>query len=418
MRFLVIGQGGREHAIVRALKFSPSVTEVHAVPGSEGISQEAICHDIDLNDAKALEGFVKKYQFDCVVIGPEDYLVQGLADLLRSFAVNVVGPSQIASQLEGSKIFAKEFMIKAGVPTANSEVVEDVGTTLKTAQKFQPPYVLKADGLAAGKGVFVCLTLPELKAAAEFLFEQKGLGQSGRKALLEEFQEGFELSYLILTNGSEAQVLPIAQDHKRLLDDDKGPNTGGMGVVGPIEISEELRSQIEAQIVEPTLRHLQGGGLLYRGVLYIGLMITAQGPKVIEFNVRFGDPETQAILPLLDGDWGEVFNKLAGGELMPLRWKSLHMACVVLAAPGYPESPEKGVTIEGDLGFQTASSYFLHAGTGKNSTGEWVTNGGRVLNAVGMGSSLQEAVRLAYSQASKVSWKGLSMRKDIGAKVL
>lgn len=418
MRYLVIGQGGREHAIVRALKYSHSVTEVHAVPGSEGISQEAICHALDLNDSKAVEAFVKKYQFDCVVIGPENYLVSGLADVLRAQGVNVVGPSQIAAQLEGSKIFAKEFMNRAGVPTAASEVVDDVSGTLKAAQRFQPPYVLKADGLAAGKGVFVCATLAELKASAEFLFEKRGLGEAGRKALLEEFQDGYELSYLILTNGSEAQALPVSQDHKRLQDDDKGPNTGGMGVVGPLAIEPGLRAQVEESIVQPTLRHLQGGGLLYRGVLYIGLMITAKGPTVIEFNVRFGDPECQVIMPLLDGDWGEVFAKLARGELMPLRWKSLHMACVVLASPGYPEAVEKGVEIEGDIGFQTPSSYFLHAGTGRNAAGKWITNGGRVLNSVGMGSSLQEAVTKAYAQAKKVSWVGLRMRKDIGAKFL
>lgn len=418
MRFLVLGSGGREHAIIRALKFSPSVTEVHAVPGSEGISQEAICHTVDLSDSKALETFVKRYQFDCVVVGPENYLVQGLADQLRSFGINVVGPSQIAAQLEGSKIFAKEFMVQSEVPTAAYEVVEDVSGTLKAAQKFAPPYVLKADGLAAGKGVFICATLPELKSAAEFLFEKKGLGQAGRKALLEEFQPGYELSYLILTNGSEAQALPIAQDHKRLSDGDQGPNTGGMGVIGPIAIEPSLRAEIESKIVQPTLRHLQRSGLLYRGVLYIGLMITPKGPTVIEFNVRFGDPECQVIMPLLEGDWGHVFAKLANGELTPLRWKSLQLACVVLAAPGYPDAPEKGVVIEGDLGYQSASSYFLHAGTAKNSGGEWVTNGGRVLNSVGMGSSLKEAVQAAYAQVKRVNWKGMRLRKDIGAKFI
>lgn len=418
MRFLVLGQGGREHAIVRALKFSASVTEVHAVPGSEGISQEAICHQVDLSDLKAFEAFVKKYSFDCVVIGPEHYLVNGLADSLRSWGLNVVGPSQIAAQLEGSKIFAKDFMVRSGVPTAACEMVEDVAATLKAAQKYAPPYVLKADGLAAGKGVFVCATLAELKAAAEFLFEEKGLGMAGHKALLEEFQEGYELSYLILTNGAEAQALPIAQDHKRLGNGDVGPNTGGMGVVGPVEISAELRAEIETKIVAPTLRNLQGGGLLYRGVLYIGLMITPKGPTVIEFNVRFGDPECQVIMPLLNGDWGQVFAKLAAGELTPLRWKNLHMACVVLAAPGYPDAPEKDVVIEGDLGYQSASSYFLHAGAAKNGRGEWVTSGGRVLNSLGLGSSLKEAIAAAYAQARRVTWKGLRMRTDIGAKVL
>lgn len=418
MRYLVVGSGGREHAIVRALKFSASVSEVHAVPGSDGISQEAICHNIDLSDEKAVETFVKKYAFDCVVIGPEQYLVQGLADQLRRLGVNVVGPSAAASQLEGSKVFAKEFMMQAGVPTARYVVVEEVAATLKAAQKFTPPYVLKADGLAAGKGVFVCATLPELKTAAEFLFVQKGLGQAGRKALLEEFQEGYELSYLILTNGAEAQALPVAQDHKRVGDGDVGPNTGGMGVVCPLTVSAELQAQIQTLIVEPTLRNLQGTGLLYRGVLYIGLMVTSKGPTIIEFNVRFGDPECQGILPLLEGDWGHVFFKLAAGDLMPLRWKSVHMACIVMAAPGYPDAPEKGVVIEGDLGAQSASSYFLHAGTGKNARGEWITAGGRVLNCIGMGSKLPEALQAAYAQARKVNWPGVIMRKDIGAKFM
>jgi phosphoribosylamine--glycine ligase len=330
----------------------------------------------------------------------------------------VVGPSQIAAQLEGSKIFAKDFMREAGVPTAASEVVEDVAGTLKAAQKYQPPYVLKADGLAAGKGVFVCATLAELKSSAEFLFEQKGLGLAGRKALLEQFQEGYELSYLILTNGSESQALPIAQDHKRLRDGDEGPNTGGMGVVGPVKISDELRAEIESKIVQPTLRHLQGGGLLYRGVLYIGLMITPNGPTVIEYNVRFGDPETQVIMPLLDGDWGQVFHKLSNGELMPLRWRNLHMACVVLAADGYPEAPVKGAVIEGDAEYQSASSYFLHAGTAKDENGKWLTAGGRVLNAIGMGSTLKEAVAKAYAQAKKATWVGQRLRKDIGDRLL
>ncbi len=416
MRFLVLGQGGREHALVRALKFSSSVTEVHASPGSEGISQEALCHKVDFSDAKAVEQFVKRYQFDCVIVGPENYLVQGVADVLRTLGVAVVGPSQIAAQLEGSKIFAKEFMIRAGVPTAPFEIVDNVGDTLRAAQKFTPPYVLKADGLAAGKGVFICATLPELKAAAESLFEAKSLGVAGHRALLEQYQEGFELSYLVLTNGSEYEAMPVAQDHKRLSDGDLGPNTGGMGVVAPMVIDEALRAKIEQLIVQPSVRNLQGSGLLYRGVLYIGVMVTPSGPAVLEYNVRFGDPEAQVIMPLLDGDWGYVFSRLARGEMAPMKWKNMQLAVVVQAAPGYPDSPEKGVVIEGDLGFQSPSSYFLHAGTAKNERGQWVTNGGRVLNAVGMGSSRAEALKAAYAQAGHVNWRGILMRKDIGAK--
>lgn len=415
MRFLVLGQGGREHALVRALKYSPSVTEVHASPGSEGISEEALCHKVDWTDGKAVEQFVKKYQFDCVVVGPENYLVAGVADQLRALGVDVVGPSGVAAQLEGSKIFSKEFMVRAGVPTAAYEVVDTVADTLRAAQKFTPPYVLKADGLAAGKGVFLCATIPELKAAAEALFEQKTLGEAGRKALLEQYQEGYELSYLVLTNGSEYQALPVAQDHKRLRDNDEGPNTGGMGVVGPMTVDAGLRARIEESIVRPSVRNLQGSGLLYRGVLYIGVMVTPSGPTVLEYNVRFGDPEAQVIMPLLDGDWGFTFAKLAKGELAELKWKNLQMACVVLASPGYPDAPEKGVAIEGDLGYQSSSSYFLHAGTSKNA-GQWVCNGGRVLNSVGLGSSRAEALKAAYAQAKHVSWRGMQMRKDIGAK--
>lgn len=413
MRFLVLGQGGREHALIRALKFSPSVTEVHACPGSDGISQEAICHSLDLGDQKAVEAFFKKYQFDCVVVGPENYLVAGVADQLRALGVEVVGPSQIAAQLEGSKIFSKEFMVRAGVPTAAFEIVDNVADCLRAAQKFTPPYVLKADGLAAGKGVFLCDSLPELKAAAEALFEQKILGVAGHRALLEQFQEGYELSYLVLTNGTDFEALPLAQDHKRLSDGDVGPNTGGMGVVGPMVIDAGLREQIDASIVRPSVRNLSGSGLLYRGVLYIGVMVTPKGPTVLEYNVRFGDPEAQVIMPLLDGDWGYVFSRLAHGEMSPMKWKNLQMACVVLAAQGYPDAPVKDAVIEGDLGYQGASSYFLHAGTAKKD-GHWVTNGGRVLNAIGMGSSRAEALREAYAQAKHASWRGIQVRKDIG----
>ncbi len=414
MRFLVLGQGGREHAIVRALKYSSSVTEIHACPGSDGISRDAICHQVDLTDAKAVESFVKRHQFDCVIVGPEKYLVQGISDLLRSLGVNVVGPSQAASQLEGSKIFAKEFMVGAGVPTAAYEVVSDVAGTLRAAQKFTPPYVLKADGLADGKGVFICPTLPELKTAAENLFEKKTLGMAGQSAVLEQALHGFELSFLVLTNGHQAERLPLAQDHKRLKEGDEGPNTGGMGVVGPVKVDSLLEQRIEKEIIEPCLRHLQGTGLLYRGVLYIGIMVTPEGPKVLEFNTRFGDPEAQVILPQLEGDWGYVFSKLGNGELVPLKWKSVHVACVVLASPGYPSEPKKGVVIEGDLGTQTSSSYFLFAGVGKSDQGQWVTNGGRVLNSIGLGSDLKEAVQAAYSQAKSVKWQGLQMRQDIG----
>lgn len=414
MRFLVLGSGGREHAIVRALKNSLSVSEVHASPGSRGISADAICHKVDLTDEKALTSFLKKYSYDCVVVGPETYLAAGVSDVIRAAGVPVVGPSQVAAQLEASKIFCKKFMLEAGVPTAHFEVVESVQATLDLAPQFTPPYVLKADGLAAGKGVVICKNIEELRAAAEDFFDKKVFGIAGSKALLEQFQPGYEISYLILTNGTDYQSLPLAQDHKRLGDGDTGLNTGGMGTVAPYKIDQKLQEQIRELVLEPSVKHLGGSGMLYRGVLFIGLMITPAGPQVLEYNVRFGDPETQSILPLLDGDWGVVFKALSEGTMMPLKWKPLNVACVVMAAPGYPETVEKDVVIEGDLNAQSASSYFLHAGTDKNHDGKWVTSGGRVLNAIGIGSSPQEAIRQAYAQSEKVRWRGLQKRTDIG----
>lgn len=414
MRFLVIGQGGREHAIVRALKYSPSVADVHAAPGSAGISQDAVCHDLDLSNDDQLRSFLQRHVFDCVVIGPEAHLVDGLSDRIRALGVDVVGPSQASARLEGSKVFAKEFMARAGIPTAAFEVVDDVASAMEAAARFTPPYVLKADGLAAGKGVYICPTLEELQRAARGLFEDRVLGPAGSRAVLEQYQTGFEVSYLLLTNGERAEALPLAQDHKRLRDGNEGPNTGGMGVIAPMVLPEILRRKIDEQVVVPCLREIHGSGLLYRGVLFIGLMITPSGPSVLEFNVRLGDPEAQVILPLLDGDWGYVFGRLARGELVPLQWRNLCQACVVMAAPGYPDRPEKGVPIEGDLGFHGNSSYFLHAGTAKSPGGQWVTSGGRVLNAVGMGSDLKEAVAAAYAQAGHVKWRGMQMRVDIG----
>ncbi|MEZ0391911.1 MAG: phosphoribosylamine--glycine ligase [Pseudobdellovibrionaceae bacterium] len=414
MKVLVIGQGGREHAIVHALSQSSSVTEIHAVPGSAGMSRQAVCHDLNWKDTESLIQFCLRTEIDFVMIGPEDPLVDGLSDRLRERGILVVGPSAESAQLEGSKIFAKEFMASAKVPTSKFEIVSSVDEVRKVASHFTPPYVLKADGLAAGKGVFICKTLAELETAATDLFEKKILGSAGNRALLEQFMPGWELSYLILTNGKEWQTLPLAQDHKRLQDGDQGPNTGGMGTVAPLKISEKLRNEIENRIVAPSVAELTAKNYLYRGILFIGIMVTEQGPQVLEYNCRFGDPETQVVLPLLDEDFGEIFKNLSQGQLRPLKSKNIFSSCVVLAAPGYPMNPEKNLPIEGDLESSTEFSYFLHAGTGKDQKGHWMTKGGRVLNAVGLGSSFQEAIRNAYSQATKANWMGLQKRSDIG----
>lgn len=414
MKILVIGQGGREHALIKAFARSPSVSGIHAIPGNDGMIREALCHPLDWRDTESLINFCLRTEIDYVFVGPEDPLVDGVAERLRDRGILVVGPNKAAAQLEGSKIFAKNFMKEAGIPTATATVVDSVASVKEQMGKFTPPYVLKADGLAAGKGVFICKTEADLLKHAKEIFEDRILGDSGARALLEQFTPGWEMSYLVLTNGHQSQALPVAQDHKRLQDGDEGPNTGGMGTVAPLNVDPALRERIENEIVQPTIRLLEAKGLIYRGVLFIGLMITPAGPIVIEYNVRFGDPETQVILPLVDGDLGQIFHQLSRGELLPIRSKSLHSACVVMAAEGYPQSAVKGSVIEGDLLDESASSYFIHAGTKKDHEGKWVTYGGRVLGAVGLGSTREEALVQAYLQAEKVRWKGLQKRWDIG----
>lgn len=415
LRVLVLGQGGREHAIVKALRSSPTVAEVHCAPGNPGIAMETICHSLSLSDTSQVLALQKRFAYDLVVIGPEAALAQGISDELRAQGALVFGPSKEAAQLESSKVWAKKFMQEAGVPTAPFVVVSSVEETLQAAPQFTPPYVFKADGLAAGKGVFICKDKEELKQAAHSVFVEKSLGAAGAQALLEQFQPGYELSYLVLTNGKDYVSLPLAQDHKRLKENNQGPNTGGMGTIAPVMISEELHQAIHDKVLKPTVKHLKKRELLYRGVIFVGLMITDEGPSTLEYNVRFGDPETQVILPLLKGDWGQALLKISQGEVPSLQWHRLHAACVVLAAEGYPEKPVSGSPINGEITFESAGSYFLHAGTARQVPNTWMTAGGRVLNAIGIGNTREEAVKNAYYQAKKVSWRGLQHRLDIGA---
>lgn len=417
MKYLVVGQGGREHAIVKALMKSSNVKEIHAIPGNSGIAEDIRCHSLDWKNFSSIHDFCREFQIDVVVIGPEDPLVLGLSDYLRAQQILVVGPSQAAAKLEGSKVFSKEFMLEFGVTTAKAVTVRSVDETLIAANNFQPPYVLKADGLAAGKGVVLCKDIDQLKAVSHQFFEQKLFGAASEKALLEEFLPGYELSLKLITNGEDYQLLPLAQDHKQLNDGDVGPNTGGMGTIAPMKISENLMAEIKEKIIEPTLRGLQERKMFYRGIIFLGLMITKKGPQLLEYNCRMGDPETQVILPLLDGYWGDVFYQIAEGKVPKLQWKNNFSACVVLAAPGYPENPEKGVLISGDMGFKTPDSYFIHAGTIKNTKGEWQTSGGRVLCSMGLGISRVEARENAYEQAKHISWRGLQKRSDIGLRI-
>ena len=414
MNFLIIGSGGREHALARALKSSQHVSSIFALPGSDGIAEIAKVKNISTQNHSEISKFCSQENIDCVVIGPEVPLAEGLSDFLREQGLKVFGPSQKAAELESSKIISKDFMLKAKVPTARSWIVSSVEETLKTAALTKAPFVLKADGLAGGKGVYICKDLESLKQAARDLFDTKVLGVAGERALLEEFSSGYELSYLILTNGKDYEALPLAQDHKRLRDADEGPNTGGMGTTAPMQIHPELDLQIKKQVLEPTMLEMQKQKLFYRGVLFIGLMITPHGPSVLEFNTRFGDPETQVILPLLDGDWADVFLKVSEGVLPKLRWHPDRFAtCIVLAAENYPENPKKNVLIEG-LRDGSEDQYFLHAGTRRTNAGEWLTNGGRVLNAVGIASSRSESRAQAYELAKAIHSPGIHFRKDIG----
>ncbi|MDE0119115.1 MAG: phosphoribosylamine--glycine ligase [Bdellovibrionales bacterium] len=414
MNVLVIGKGGREQALVRALATSPQVGQIFVWPGRAGFEPQAICLQNQTLNKNTIRKWVKEKNIDLVVIGPEQELADGWSNFFRSLNVAVFGPSQEAAQLESSKLFAKRFMMAAGVPTSEFKEVDSVEKALTASAHFPFPIVLKADGLAAGKGVFICYSKAELKKAAELIFEKKKLGPAGEKAFLEDFQRGEELSLFVLTNGREYKLLPFARDYKKIKDSNQGPNTGGMGAFAPYIISSTLQKRIEEQVVRPSIKGIVDHKLFYHGLLYIGLMITNKTPIVLEYNIRFGDPEAQVLLPLLDGDWAEVFFSVARGELPNLIWKKNYFtACVVLAGEGYPSQPITGVPIEGNLGFESPHSYFLHAGTKKTDKG-WLTDGGRVLNALGLGNTKEEAIRQAYEQAKRVYWPGMQMRSDIG----
>ena len=415
MNVLVLGKGGREHAIAKALSHSPSVKKVFALPGRKGFEPEAIGLPQQTLEKESLKKWVAENNIELVIIGPEKELAEGLADFFRSIGILVFGPSQQAAKLESSKLFAKSFMLSAGIPTSEFKEVRYVREALTFSPHFDFPVVLKADGLAGGKGVFICKNQKELEDSAHLLFEKKIFGTAGNKALLEVFQKGEELSVFVLTNGGEYTLLPFVRDYKKLKENNKGPNTGGMGAFAPYDISEKLKKNIKEKIIQPSITEIKKNNLFYRGVLYIGLMIVEENPFVLEYNVRFGDPEAQVLLPLLDGDWLKVFLSLAKGEMPILKWKkNVFSACVVLGSEGYPSQPVTGTPIEGNVNTESNHSYFLHAGTKKIDKG-WQTEGGRVLNALGFGDSKKLALKRAYEQADLVHWPGIKKRSDIGS---
>lgn len=417
MKVCVIGNGGREHALAWRLSISPSVTKVYAIPGSAAMSDCAELVGIDWQQSDHLISFLKENQVDLVVVGPEAPLVAGLADVLNKAGIPVFGPSKAAAQLEGSKVFAKDLMKKYNIPTAAYGVFHKVDEAKTFIAQTGAPIVVKADGLAAGKGVVVAMTVDEANAAVEDMLSGNRFGDAGSTVVIEEFMEGEEASLLAFVDGKTVVPMIASQDHKRIFDGDKGPNTGGMGTYAPAPVlTDALRDEAMKTILEPMVEAMEKEGMSYVGCLYAGLMITDEGPKVVEFNARFGDPETQVVLPLLDSDLGQIMMACATGTLTAdmVKWKDSSAACVILASKGYPETSSKGDVISGDIK-QYDTTIVFHSGTklvGEN----YVTNGGRVLGVVGLGKDLRTALDRAYGRIAHIDFEGMQYRTDIGAK--
>jgi phosphoribosylamine---glycine ligase len=415
MKVALIGSGGREHALAWKIKQSPMVKKLYVLPGNGGISDIAECVYINVDDIVGIVHFCKEEKIELVMIGPEAPLSKGLAETLRSHGIPAVGPDSKCAMLECSKVWSKDFMVKHGIPTASYRIVTDKETLFTTVEEFGFPVVIKMDGLCAGKGVFICKNIDELKHAAEEIY---GVA-TGSKSIVEQFLEGQEASYMFFTDGESYIPLLSSRDHKKAFDDDKGPNTGGMGAVSPAPISSQVENKIIEAVVEPTLSALKNEGLGYNGIIYAGLMINDKGDiKVLEFNARFGDPETQVILTRMDSDIMDILVPLGTVGKLPssykIKWKDDVACCVVMAEEGYPGTYEKGEEIPSITNtVADKDEYIFHAGTVKKE-GKYYVNGGRVLGVTALGSNLEEARKKAYALVDKLKWKTAYYRKDIG----
>lgn len=417
MNILVIGSGGREHALYWKLSESPQTEQIYAIPGNPGMGASAA---IALDDHAAILRFVKEHEIGLVVVGPEVPLMNGLVDKLEAAGIRTFGPRANAAEIEGSKSFAKDLMKKYGIPTARYEVFTAAEPARAYIRQEGAPIVVKADGLAAGKGVIVAMTEQEALDAVDAIMEDHSFGDAGARVVIEEFMEGEEASLLAFTDGTTIRPMISAQDHKRAYDGDRGPNTGGMGTYAPAPVmTPEMTERAVEEILKPTIAAMAKEGRVYRGCLYLGLMVTADGPKVVEFNARFGDPETQVVLPLLDSDLVAIMCACADGTLadVPIRWKEGAAVCVVLASGGYPGHYEKGQEIHGLADAEAMGALVFHAGTAMKD-GKLVTNGGRVLGVVGRGADISSAVDAAYAAATKISFKDAYYRKDIAHRAL
>ena len=418
MKVLVIGGGGREHAICWKLAQSPRVTELVCAPGNAGIAETARCVDIGVMDFEKMADFAKKEAFDLVVVGPDDPLAAGIVDVLEEAGLRVFGPRKNAAILEGSKAFSKDLMKKYGIPTAAYETFDTPEAALAYLETAKVPVVLKADGLALGKGVLICNTREEAREGVKTLMLDKQFGRAGDRIVVEEFLTGREVSVLSFVDGKTIKIMTSAQDHKRAKDGDEGLNTGGMGTFSPSPFyTPEIDAFCREHIYQATVDAMRAEGREFKGIIFFGLMLTAEGPKVLEYNARFGDPETQVVLPRMKNDILDVFEACVDGTLdkVELEFADNAAVCVVLASDGYPEHYEKGFVIEGLENFKDKDGYWVfHAGSKFDTEGRIVTNGGRVLGVTATGGNLKDARKNAYAATEWVRFANKYMRYDIG----
>lgn len=419
MKILVVGSGGREHSLVWKINQSPRVSKMYCAPGNAGISRLAECIDIEATDILSLMKFVRQEKIGLTVVGPELPLTLGIVDEFEREGLRIYGAAKKSAEIEGSKSFAKDLMKKYGIPTAEYGTFTSRGEAAKYIRKMGAPVVIKADGLAAGKGVIPAQSRDEALDAVDLIMVKKAFGEAGKKIVVEEFLTGEEASFLVFTDGEAVVPLPTSQDHKQIFGGDKGPNTGGMGAYSPAPlITDEMHRQIMEEVIVPIIRGMAAEGRRYRGLLYAGLMITDGKPKVLEFNARFGDPEAQPLLMRMKGDILPLLEATIDGNLSQVRveWDSRAAVCVVMASRGYPGSYQKGFEITGlEEVSKIKNVEVFHAGTAIKD-GKMVTSGGRVLGVTALGDGIKEAVDLAYRVVKNISWDGVYYRHDIGKK--
>ncbi len=418
MKILVVGSGGREHTIIRKLKESPKTEKIYAAPGNGGISKDAECVDIGVMDKAGMIKFAKENAIDLVFVAPDDPLADGMVDALTAEGIRTFGPSANAAIIESSKVFSKNLMKKYGIPTADYEVFDDPAKVMAyIEEKNQYPVVIKADGLALGKGVIIAQNRDEARAAVKEIMEDKKFGNSGNNVVVEEFLTGPEVSVLAFTDGKVVKPMVSSKDHKRAYDNDEGLNTGGMGTISPNPYyTDEIAEICRKTIFEPTMAAMNSEGRTFKGCLYFGLMITPKGPKVIEYNARFGDPEAQVVLPRLKTDFVDIIEAVIDERLseVDIVWSEQATACVIMASGGYPLAYKKGIEITGlDENGQVEGATVYHAGT-KFENGKFLTNGGRVLGVTSSGDTLDEALKKAYAAVEKIHFDGVHYRHDIG----